>query len=142
MVKCQLGSGGARIQVVSGLALSPGVFSASHASPEKREVCSNLSPWIFISPALLLKSCAAILPVCVRESSKQEGNLQGHLGGRLLQFSSPQERVLSESFSVSSGSHGWLPSVPFSARHLCVWKGMKVCLSDRVCYTILVCLRT
>ena len=44
LVKCQLGSGGARIQVVSGLALSPGVFLASRASPEKREVCSNLSP--------------------------------------------------------------------------------------------------
>ena len=75
MVKCQLGSGGARIQVVNGLALSPGVFSASRASPEKREVCSNLNPWIFISPTLLLKSCAAILPACVQESSKQEGTL-------------------------------------------------------------------
>lgn len=75
LVKCQLGSGGARIQVVNGLALSPGVFSASRASPEKREVCSNLNPWIFISPTLLLKSCAAILPACVQESSKQEGKL-------------------------------------------------------------------
>lgn len=119
-----------------------GLFRASRASPEKREDSSNLSPWIFMSPTLLLKSCAAVLPMCAQENSKQEGRLARASWWETPSIQQPSgegvEWILLCFIRIS-----WVSSFcPLLCQALCVWRGMKVCVSDRVCYKIPVGLRT